>query len=74
MYEELKAQYEKGKMKNSKVEHVSSRQLQTSWDEFDEDATLFIFRMKSLKKSQSRSLLTQAARHYAAQVFIVYVH
>ncbi|KAI7724738.1 hypothetical protein M8C21_004615 [Ambrosia artemisiifolia] len=68
MYEALKTQYEKGKMKGSKVEHVSSRQLQTACDEFDEDATLFIFRMKSLKKAQSRSLLTQAARHYAAQM------
>ncbi|KAI3812394.1 hypothetical protein L1987_17101 [Smallanthus sonchifolius] len=67
-YETLKTQYEKGKMKSSKSEHVSSRQLQTAWDEFDEDATLFIFRMKSLKNSQSRSLLTQAARHYAAQL------
>ncbi|KAI3713915.1 hypothetical protein L1987_72503 [Smallanthus sonchifolius] len=67
-YETLKTQYEKGKMKNSKSEHVSSRQLQTAWNEFDEDATLFIFRMKSLKNSQSRSLLTQAARHYAAQL------
>ncbi|KAM0059484.1 hypothetical protein Hdeb2414_s0005g00181941 [Helianthus debilis subsp. tardiflorus] len=67
-YEALKTQYEKGKMKGSKVEHVSSRQLQTACDEFDEGATVFIFRMKSLKKAQSRSLLTQAARHYAAQM------
>jgi len=29
---------------------------------------LFVFRLKSLKQGQSRSLLTQAARHYAAQV------
>ncbi|XP_076916010.1 uncharacterized protein At2g33490-like [Bidens hawaiensis] len=68
IYEEMKIQYEKGKMKSSKSEHVSSRQLQTASDEFDEDATLFIFRMKSLKNAQSRSLLTQAARHYAAQI------
>ncbi|KAL8201370.1 hypothetical protein R6Q57_012709 [Mikania cordata] len=69
VYEELKTYYEKGKVKSSKLEHVSSRQLQTAWEEFDEEATMFIFRMKSLKNSQSRSLLTQAARHYAAQMF-----
>lgn len=68
IYEEMKMQYEKGRMKSSKGEFVSSRQLQSARDEFDEDATLFIFRMKSLKRAQSHSLLTQAARHYAAQM------
>ncbi|GJT93431.1 putative arfaptin homology domain/BAR domain protein [Tanacetum coccineum] len=68
IYELMKAQYDKGRMKGSKGEHVSSRQLQLARDEFDEQATLFIFRMKSLKRGQSRSLLTQAARHYAAQM------
>lgn len=70
----MKIQHDKGRLKNSKGEDVSSRQLQSVRDEFDEAATLFIFRMKSLKRSQSRSLLTQAARHYAAQVFISEVH
>ncbi|KAJ9549405.1 hypothetical protein OSB04_021948 [Centaurea solstitialis] len=69
-YEVMKTQHEKGRSKNSKGEYVSSRQLQSARDEFDEDATLFILRMKSLKNGQSRSLLTQAARHHAAQVFI----
>ncbi|PWA63407.1 arfaptin homology (AH) domain/BAR domain protein [Artemisia annua] len=68
IYETTKEQYDKGRMKGSKGEHVSSRQLQVARDEFDEQATLFIFRMKSLKRGQSRSLLTQAARHYAAQM------
>lgn len=44
------------------------QQLQTAHDEYDEEGTLFVFRMKSLKQGQSRSLLTQAARHHAAQV------
>jgi hypothetical protein len=68
IYETMKEQYDKGRMKGSKGEHVSSRQLQVARDEFDEQATLFIFCMKSLKRGHSRSLLTQAARHYAAQV------
>lgn len=45
------------------------QQLQAAYDEYDEEATLFVFRLKSLKQGQSRSLLTQAARHHAAQVF-----
>lgn len=67
-YQALKVQYDTGRWKSSKGEHVSSRQLKSARVEFDEDATLFIFRMKSLKSGQSRSLLTQAARHYAAQM------
>ncbi|KVH95732.1 Arfaptin homology (AH) domain/BAR domain-containing protein [Cynara cardunculus var. scolymus] len=67
-YEVMKKQYEKGRSKSSKGEYVSSRQLQSARDEFDEEATLFILRMKSLKRGQSRSLLTQAARHHAAQL------
>lgn len=68
IYEAMKIQHEKGRLKSIKGERVSSRQLQLARDEFDEDATLFIFRMKSLKRAQSRSLLTQASRHYAAQM------
>lgn len=44
------------------------QQLQDAREQYDEEATLFIFRLKSLKQGQSRSLLTQAARHHAAQV------
>ncbi|KAH8512956.1 hypothetical protein H0E87_006314 [Populus deltoides] len=43
-------------------------QIQAAHDEYDEEATLFVFRLKSLKEGQSRSLLTQAARHHAAQL------
>ncbi|OMO63732.1 hypothetical protein CCACVL1_22322 [Corchorus capsularis] len=59
---------EKGRAKSGKVETFSTEQLQIAHDEYDEEATLFVFRLKSLKQGQSRSLLTQAARHHAAQL------
>ncbi|XWS54050.1 hypothetical protein CRYUN_Cryun10bG0055300 [Craigia yunnanensis] len=59
---------EKGRPKSGKGENVSMQQLQVAHDEYDEKATLFVFRLKSLKQGQSRSLLTQAARHHAAQL------
>lgn len=65
------AQREKGRSKNNKVESISYQQLQTAQENYDEEAMLFVFRLKSLKQGQSRSLLTQAARHHAAQVFLV---
>ncbi|KAK9675342.1 hypothetical protein RND81_11G001600 [Saponaria officinalis] len=69
LYEYMKANYrDKGRCKGGKGESFSLQQLQAAKDEFDEDATLFVFRLKSLKQGQSRSLLTQAARHHAAQL------
>lgn len=59
----------KGRSRSSKGDCFSTRELQAARDEYDEVATIFVFRMKSLKGGQSRSLLTQAARHHAAQVF-----
>ncbi|XP_022740261.1 uncharacterized protein At2g33490-like isoform X2 [Durio zibethinus] len=61
-------QKEKGRSKGGKGETFSLQQLQTARDEYDEVATLCVFRLKSLKQGQSRSLLTQAARHHAAQL------
>ncbi|GMJ09442.1 hypothetical protein like AT2G33490 [Hibiscus trionum] len=61
-------QKEKGRSKGGKGETVSLQQLQIARDEYDEVATLCVFRLKSLKQGQSRSLLTQAARHHAAQL------
>ncbi|KAL5581424.1 hypothetical protein UlMin_013866 [Ulmus minor] len=61
-------QKEKGRSKGGKSEHFSSQQLQDARDAYDEAATLCVFRLKSLKQGQSRSLLTQAARHHAAQL------
>ncbi|XP_073031038.1 uncharacterized protein At2g33490-like isoform X3 [Primulina eburnea] len=69
IYEELmKKQKEKGKLRNNKGEFYNSHQLQEASDEYDEEANIFVFRMKSLKQGQSRSLLTQASRHHAAQL------
>lgn len=59
---------EKGRLRGSKGECFSSHQLQEARDEYDEEINAFVFRMKSLRQGQSRSLLTQAARHHAAQV------
>ncbi|TVU29937.1 hypothetical protein EJB05_21533, partial [Eragrostis curvula] len=68
-YEAMRASYiEKGRSKHSKIESYSSEQLQNSLTEYQEDAALFIFRLKSLRQGQFHSLLTQAARHHAAQL------
>lgn len=64
---------EKGRSKGGKGENFSMQQLQVAHEEYDEEATLFVFRLKSLKQGQSRSLLTQAARHHAAQVFFFFL-
>ena len=72
VYEYMVTRYrERGRSKGGKGENFSLQQLQTARDEYDEEATLFVFRLKSLKQGQSRSLLTQAARHHAAQVFLI---
>ncbi|XP_010554123.1 PREDICTED: uncharacterized protein At2g33490-like [Tarenaya hassleriana] len=58
---------EKGRPK-CKGENSMSHQLQAAHNEFHDEATLCIFRLKSLKQGQSRSLLTQAARHHSSQM------
>lgn len=69
VYEYMVTRYrDRGRSKGGKGETFSLQQLQSARDEYDEEATLFVFRLKSLKQGQSRSLLTQAARHHAAQV------
>ncbi|KAE9448991.1 hypothetical protein C3L33_19093, partial [Rhododendron williamsianum] len=69
LYEYMVAQQrEKGKSKSGKVEVFTSQELQATRDEYDEEATLCVFRLKSMKQGQCRSLLTQAARHHAAQL------
>lgn len=71
MYEYMVGQIkEKGKTRHGKGETFSLQQLQVVSDEYDDAARLCIFRVESLKQGQSRSLLTQAARHHAAQVLI----
>ncbi|KAL2320355.1 hypothetical protein Fmac_029324 [Flemingia macrophylla] len=69
VYEYMVAQQkEKGKSKSSKGENITIQQLHAAHDEYEEEATFCAFRLKSLKQGQSRSLLTQAARHHAAQL------
>lgn len=69
VYEAMRASYrEKGQSKNSRIDQLSTEQLQASFLEYQEDAALFIFRLKSLKQGQFHSLLTQAARHHASQL------
>ncbi|PSS30309.1 BAR domain protein [Actinidia chinensis var. chinensis] len=69
LYEYMVAQHrEKGKSKSAKLENFTSQELQAARDEYDQEATLCVFRLKSLKQGQCRSLLTQAARHHAAQL------
>ncbi|CAL0321581.1 unnamed protein product [Lupinus luteus] len=69
VYEYMIAQQkEKGRSKSGKGESFTSQQLQAAHDEYEDEATLCAFRLKSLKQGKSRSLLTQAARHHAAQL------
>lgn len=64
----LTRQRERGRSKVGKGETFSTQQVQEAHDEYENETTLFVFRLKSLKQGQTRSLLTQAARHHAAQV------
>lgn len=64
-------QNEKARSKSGKGETFTWQQLRAANDEYDEEATLCVFRLKSLKQGQPRSILTQAARHHAAQVFSI---
>lgn len=64
----LAAQSGKGRLKNAKGDTFSLQQLQAAKEDYEEEATLFLFRLKSLKQGQSRSILTLAARHNASQV------
>jgi len=69
----IKQQREKGRSKSAKGEVFSLEQLQQASNEYEEEATLCVFRLKSLKEGQSRSLLTQAARHHTAQVYLTHL-
>ncbi|KAK4413582.1 hypothetical protein Salat_2770900 [Sesamum alatum] len=70
IYEDLmRKQKERGRLRNSKGECFNSPLLQEAHDDYDEEANVFVFRMKSLKQGQSRSFLTQASRHHAAQLY-----
>ncbi|KAK3133797.1 hypothetical protein QOZ80_6AG0541170 [Eleusine coracana subsp. coracana] len=66
----LNTQKEKGRSKNAKGDTGVSEQLKQAQEDYREEATLFLFRLKSLKQGQFRSLFTQAARHHAAQLHL----
>ncbi|GJM98320.1 hypothetical protein PR202_ga15316 [Eleusine coracana subsp. coracana] len=66
----LNTQKEKGRSKNAKGDTGVSEQLKQAQEDYQEEATLFLFRLKSLKQGQFRSLFTQAARHHAAQLHL----
>ncbi|KAL2907062.1 hypothetical protein RDABS01_005772 [Bienertia sinuspersici] len=72
VYEYMMTQHrehrEKGRSKSGKGDVFSLEQMQQAHNEYEEEATLCLFRLKSLKQGQSRSLLTQAARHHTAQL------
>ena len=59
---------DKGRPKSSKGERHIPPESRPAYNEFHEEATMCIFRLKSLKEGQARSLLTQAVRHHTAQV------
>uniref|UniRef100_A0A1J3ERI0 BAR domain-containing protein n=1 Tax=Noccaea caerulescens TaxID=107243 RepID=A0A1J3ERI0_NOCCA len=63
---------DKVQLRGGKEERLVRRQLETARDELQDEATLCIFRLKSLKEGQARSLLTQAARHHTAQTHLFY--
>ncbi|XP_074275182.1 uncharacterized protein At2g33490-like isoform X2 [Silene latifolia] len=69
VYEQMIAQqHGKGRSKSGKGEGFSSQQLKQAHTEYEEEATLCVFRLKSLKQGQTRCLLTQATRHHTAQL------
>ncbi|KFK33616.1 hypothetical protein AALP_AA5G037000 [Arabis alpina] len=59
---------DKGRPKSSKGERHIPPESQPAYNEFHDEATMCIFRLKSLKEGQARSLLTQAVRHHTAQM------
>ncbi|KAF5456975.1 hypothetical protein F2P56_021117 [Juglans regia] len=59
---------EKGRSKSGKGENFTVQKLQAAHEEYNEEASQCVFRLKSLKQGHSRSLLTQAVRHHAAQL------
>lgn len=74
VYEYMLKQQRERRPRSGKGETFTLQQLKEAHDEYDEEATLCVFRLKSLKQGQSLSLLTQAARHHAAQVIHINLH
>lgn len=68
-YKHMQAEREKGKSKTGKGEIFTSEHLQSTKEDYENEVTLLVFSLKSLKQEQFRSLLTQVAHHYTAQVY-----
>ncbi|KAJ3697236.1 hypothetical protein LUZ61_000941 [Rhynchospora tenuis] len=67
----LSSYRERGRLRHisrGSAENFSSEDVQAALQDYQDEAALFVFRLKSLQQGQFRSLLTQAARHYAAQL------
>ncbi|GAB2236078.1 hypothetical protein Droror1_Dr00027813 [Drosera rotundifolia] len=64
----MEQQSEMSRSKSGKGESFTLQDLKLAYTQYEEEATLCGFRLKSLKEGQSRSLLTQAARHHTAQL------
>ncbi|KAL9257847.1 hypothetical protein AKJ16_DCAP11182 [Drosera capensis] len=64
----MEQQSEISRSKSGKGESFTLQDLKLAYTQYEEAATLCGFRLKSLKEGQSRSLLTQAARHHTAQL------
>ncbi|XP_078156455.1 uncharacterized protein At2g33490-like isoform X1 [Carex rostrata] len=67
----LASYMERGRLRHisrGSAENYSSEDVQVALQDYQDEAALFVFRLKSLQQGQFRSLLTQAARHYAAQL------
>ncbi|WOL12872.1 hypothetical protein Cni_G21640 [Canna indica] len=54
--------------RHPKSKTFSSKQLQEALASYEDEVDVFVFRLKSLKKGQFQSLLTQATRHHATQL------
>lgn len=65
----IKRQKEKGRSKRGEAETFTYEQVQLARNEYKDEASLFLSCLKSLKQSQSRTLLTQAVRNHAAQLY-----
>lgn len=61
----------RGKGCSRQPKSVILKELQEAQASYEEEAAVFVFRLKSLKKGQFQSLLTQATRHHAAQVLML---
>eukprot|EP01018_Ginkgo_biloba_P015433 Gb_17844 [translate_table: standard] len=68
VYDHIRTQSAKGKSKSGKAGALLAQQLKLTKEEYDDQATFLVCRLMSLKQGQSRSLLTQTARHHTAQL------